>query len=202
MTHLGERITDFVFGELSASEMEEARRHVAECVECRADVLQFENTRSMLRASPDVEPPRRIVFEVEKPRVAWRWLAPIGVAAAVILAVLVAPPMQISFHDSQFTMTFGKTPPPANAGVAAVPVLTPVTVQSVDYDRIIRQVETSQQGWVVNELKKHDADQVREIQRLQGQLVYLANMQQAIEKKNIENAASIQLLAERTGAQD
>ena len=35
MSHLGERITDFIFEELTAVEMAEARAHVAQCVICR-----------------------------------------------------------------------------------------------------------------------------------------------------------------------
>src|SRR2546423_15026168 len=119
MTHLGEHITDFVFGELSASEMDEARRHIAGCEACRQEVEQFERTRSMLKMLPDVEPPRSIVFEVERPGTAWRWLVPVAAAAAILIAVLIALPTQVQWRDSQLTIAFGKT--------AVQPVSTPVT---------------------------------------------------------------------------
>src|SRR5579884_302713 len=109
MTHLGERLTDFVFGELSQNEMEEAQRHLTNCEDCRQSVEQFEQTRSMLKMSPEVEPPRHIVFEFERPRRLWTWLVPVGVAAALIVAVLLTVPMQVQWHDSQLTINLGRT---------------------------------------------------------------------------------------------
>jgi hypothetical protein len=56
-----------------------------------AKVDQFRSTYAMLKSSPDVEPPHRIMFEFEKPRTAawlWRWLAPMAAAAAVAFAVV------------------------------------------------------------------------------------------------------------------
>src|SRR5687767_15094157 len=112
MTHLGERITDYIFGELTAVEMVEAQRHIAACADCHKQVEHFELTRAMLQTSPDVEPPRRIAFEVEKRRTSdlWRWLVPAGVAAAILLVVLLAAPMQIQWNDSQVTIAFGRPP--------------------------------------------------------------------------------------------
>jgi hypothetical protein len=196
MAHLGERTTDYLFGELSSAEMEEAHRHIAECAGCRQEVEQLRRTHAMLKASPDVEPPRQIVFEFEKrpAPIAWRWLAPIGVAAALVIAVLIAAPMQIQWHDSQLTIAFGKLPAsqvePAPAIVAPAPAAQPI-----DYDRIIKEVQNSQQAWLMNELKRHDEVQNLEIERLRGQLLYMANMQKNIEKQGIENASSIQTLA-------
>jgi anti-sigma factor RsiW len=197
MKHLGEQITDFVFGELSSIEMDEARRHLADCGECRKAVEQFQHTHAMLRTSPDVEPPRRIVFEVEKrPFVlAWRWLAPLAVAAALVIAVLLAAPMQVQWHDSQMTISFGKLPAqpvPAVVQTASVPA----SVQPVDYDRILKEVQNTQQAWLVSELKRYDAMQRTEIERLRGQLLYTDNMQKMIAQQGNENAASIQRLAD------
>ena len=203
MRHLGEQITDFVFGELSSTEMDEARRHVAECADCRTAVEQFQHTHAMLKTSPDVEPPRRIVFEVEKrPSVfAWRWLAPIGVAAALVIAILIAAPMQIQWQESQMTITFGKLPAqPLQPPVAAVRV--PTSVQPIDYERIARDVAGSQQTWLASEFKKRDGAQVKETQRLRDQLVYIEAKQHAIEIRGIDNTATLQFLAQRSGEKD
>ena len=196
MTHLGERITDFVFAELSVAEMDEARRHVAECRECREQVQQFERTRHLLKTSPDVDPPRQIVFEVEpKPAFTWRWLMPVGAAAAVVLVVLLVVPMQFQWNASQLTIAFGTAPAQAPVtAVSAPPVVAPVVTPAIDYDRIVKAVQDSQQTRL--------ASQTFEMQRLRGQMTYLAVNQQAVERKNIENSTSIQLLAERLGAQD
>jgi anti-sigma factor RsiW len=96
MTHLGERITDYVFGEMSPSEAVAAESHVRECSECARQVEQLQRTHSLLRALPDVEPPRPIVFEVERKRPSsrfWPWLAPAASAlAASILTVMLMSP--------------------------------------------------------------------------------------------------------------
>src|SRR5262245_45308048 len=155
MKHLGEQITDFVFGELSAGEMDEARNHIAGCADCRSEVEQFERTRSVLKMSPDVEPPRHVVFEFEKPRAsAWRWLAPIAAAAAVIIAVWIVVPVGIQWRDSQLTIAFGKMP--ATPGIPAPSVVTPAVPQPIDYDRVTRAVQESQQAWLMDQLKARD----------------------------------------------
>jgi hypothetical protein len=207
MTHLGERLTDFVFGELSSREMDEARRHIATCAECRQQVEQFEQTRSLLKMSPDVEPPRHIVFEFEKPRRIWSWLAPVMAAAAVIIAVLIATPMQIQWRDSQLTITFGRTGTPPVAVNTPAQIQSPATpaVQPIDYDRLAKQIEGSERPWVAAELKKLDSEQTKRLEVLQqnigGNITYLQSRQEAIDRDNYRNAANIQMLAQQLGAQ-
>jgi anti-sigma factor RsiW len=207
MTHLGERLTDFVFGELSSREMDEARGHIAKCADCRQQVEHFEQTRSLLKMSPEVEPPRHIVFEFEKPRRIWNWLAPAMAAAAVIIAVLIATPMQVQWHDSQLTITFGRTGTPPVAVNMPTPVQSPATpaVQPIDYDRLAKQIESSERPWVLAELKKLDAEQTKRVEMLQnnfgGNITYLQSRQEAIDRDNYRNAANIQVLAQQLGAQ-
>src|SRR5436190_23660522 len=95
MTHLTDKIAEFVFGELSASEMTEGQRHLAQCPDCRQQVERFQGTYAMLKTSPDTEPPRRVLFEFEKrPTSAWiwRWLAPMATSAAVAVAIVTLTP--------------------------------------------------------------------------------------------------------------
>jgi anti-sigma factor RsiW len=91
MAHLGERITEYIFEELPAAELAEAKSHVAQCGECKAAVEHFQRTRSLLQAVPDVDPPRSAVLTFEKPRVVrswtWTWLAPMATAAVLLIAV-------------------------------------------------------------------------------------------------------------------
>jgi len=203
MTHLGERITDFVFEELSRTEMDEARRHVAECAECRKQVQQFERTTSTLRLSADVEPPRRIVFETRKPPVLRRWLTPIGVAAAAVLAVWIAAPLQVQWSDSQLTISFGRSPAPTVPPIAAQMQPAAAVVQQIDYDRIIKELQAGQQASLAEVLGKYEAEQKKTVLRLQDQLIYLKAQQDAMEKKGIEMTSYIQtVIAQRSGEQD
>ena len=97
MTHLGERITDFVFGEMSPLELSTAQEHLRQCSECTGKVEELQRTRTLLQAVPDMEPPRPIVFEVERKSQArpwlWKWVTPAAaaVAASLLTAVLMSP---------------------------------------------------------------------------------------------------------------
>ena len=97
MSHLGERITDYLLSEMTASEKAEAAGHLRQCSECSTKLEGLKRTYAFLQASPDVDPPRPLVFEVEKKRTAnpwvWRWLAPAlsAVAASIITAMLMTP---------------------------------------------------------------------------------------------------------------
>lgn len=203
MTHLGERITDYVFGEMSGKELEEARRHVTDCPQCRNEAQQLERTRTTLRLSQDIEPPRHMTFEVEKrPAFGWRWLAPIGAAAAVIIAVLIAAPMSIQWNESQLTISFGTAPAPVVRNEAAN-VATPVRTVSepIDYDRIISEVQKqlrSQQPSASVASVKLDAEQTKIIQRLQDNLVYLENVQKSIDRQTAQNTNDIASLAQKS----
>jgi len=112
MSHITEKVADFVFEELSASEMVEARKHIASCDECQTRVEQFQHTLSMLKTSPELEPPRDIVFEFEKrpAKRFWQWMpAAVAVAALLLIAIALAGRVHVQWHDSQLTIAFGQT---------------------------------------------------------------------------------------------
>jgi hypothetical protein len=166
-------------------------------------VRQLERTRTTLRLSQDLEPPRHITFEVEKrPVFAWRWLAPIGAAAAVIIAVLIAAPMSVQWNESQLTISFGSAPAPAvrnEVANGATPVRT--ASEPIDYDRIITEVQKqlrSQQASVSVAPVKLDVEQAKVMQRLQDNIVYLENLQKSIEKQTAENTNHIAYLVQKS----
>jgi anti-sigma factor RsiW len=122
MSHVTEKLAEFIFEELPAPEMAEARRHLSECATCREQVNRFQQTLTMLKAAPELEPPRNIVFEFEKPVANrfWRWLpAAAAVAAIVVLAIAMAGGVHVDWRDSQLTIAFGQTVPPAQTDQAA-----------------------------------------------------------------------------------
>jgi hypothetical protein len=192
MAHLNDKLADFFYEELPASEMVEARRHVAECGECRTQLQLFEKTHLALKALPEAEPPRRVVFAPgARPArwgvLDWRFLAPMAAAvAALVLAVMPA-----------------RSPAPAPVPVAvtapaSAPVVPQAQPQNIDYDRIVDQVRQADRAWFADQLAKRD----REIRQLEGQLAYYESYQRTIVKETMENASSIQLLAQRTPSQD
>jgi hypothetical protein len=192
MSHLSQKIAEFVFGELSAVEIADAEQHLEGCPACRTEVEAFRRTHLFLKTSTDVEPPRRIVFEVEKRSSVWRWLVPVAAAAALILAAWIALPVDVRWQASQLTIAFGQLP---QAVAPAAIVQRDAIVEPVDYDRIIVAVREAQQEWLTNELRTRDVAQKREIERLNGELAYLERMQLVMYRDTIDNAAGIQLLA-------
>ena len=182
MSHLTEKLAEFVFGELSALEMTAARRHVEECSDCRRQVEQFQRTHAMLKASPEMDPPRHIVFAPPERRtwlsvLDWRLAMPVSAAAALVIAILIAI-----------------SPAPAPIIISAqAPAPVVVQAQSVDYNQIVNELRRSERVWLASELEKRD----KEILRLQGELAYYESFQRAVMKETLVNASSIQLLAER-----
>lgn len=116
MSHLNDNIAEFVFDELSAAQRAEAVRHLAECASCREQVEQFEHTLHKLKATPELDLPRDIVFESERPRAGrfWRWLpATAAIAALLLVTIALAGRVHIQWHDSQLTIAFGQSIPTA-----------------------------------------------------------------------------------------
>src|SRR6185369_14600508 len=111
MSHVTEKLAEFIFEELSAAEMTQAQQHLTGCSNCREQVERFQKTLTMLQAAPDLEPPRNIVFEFEKPAANrfWRWFPAMAALAAVLLVtVALVGRVHMQWHDSQLTVAFGQ----------------------------------------------------------------------------------------------
>ena len=97
MSHLGERIADYIVGEMTDSEAAQASEHLRQCSECSKQVEAFKRTLTMLQSVPDREPPRPLVFEVEPARQKrswlWQWASPAfaAVAASILTVMLMTP---------------------------------------------------------------------------------------------------------------
>jgi anti-sigma factor RsiW len=177
MTHLTDRIAEYVFEELSASEMVEARRHLTACPECHSQIEQFQLTYASLKTSADVEPPRRIMFEFERPRVvSWlqRWLAPMAAAAVIALAVVhFAPPAPPQIVERVVLQQMAAQPAPPAA-------------QPVDYAQILSELDA---------LKKRDAAHTKEIQQVHSAIVWLDENQRVVHRQTEQSLAGIQVLS-------
>lgn len=185
MTHINDKIAEFVFGELSKRDMAEAAGHLGQCTACREQVEQFKSTYAMLKTSPDLEPPRRTIFESEKPVASpwiWRWLGPMAASAAVALAVV----------------SFAPRPQPQIVERAPQQPAVQATTQPVDYQRIINELRPAEQAWLETELKKRDAVHAAELQRVRADVASLYVDQKSLERETWENGGSIQKLAALT----
>jgi predicted anti-sigma-YlaC factor YlaD len=121
MSHVTEKLAEFIFEELPAPEMAEATRHLSECPNCREQVDRFQQTLAMLKAAPDLEPPRHTVFEFEQPRLRrlWRWFpAATAVAGLLVMTIALAGRLHVQWHDSQLTVAFGQAIPTAQTDPA------------------------------------------------------------------------------------
>ena len=202
MMHLNEKLAEYVYEELSAAEIAEARRHVAACAECKARVEEFERIHHALKAMPDVDLPRRVVIAPAaqaRPRVfvPLRWLAPIGAAAALVLMLAVVGPIHAEWRDSQLTIAFGKLPAPLSPAAGAV---SPALVtQPIDYQRIADTVRAQQQVWLAQEVARLEtklaAVNGKELNHVRSQLDFLEKWQQETWRGKEEITSSIQLLA-------
>jgi predicted anti-sigma-YlaC factor YlaD len=111
MSHVTEKLAEFIFEELPAAEMARARQHLADCSNCRDQVERFQQTLAILRSAPAEEPPRSIVFEFEKPaRRLWKWFpAAAAIAALVVMTIALAGRVHVEWRDSQVTVAFGQS---------------------------------------------------------------------------------------------
>jgi putative zinc finger protein len=179
--HLNEKLAEYVYEELPAAEMAEARRHVAGCAECGDRVKDFERIHHALKAMPDVDLPRRVVIEPAKAArvrtfLPVRWLAPVGAAVALVLALAVVGPIHAEWHDSQITIAFGKMP---SSNVAQAPAIAP---QPVDYKRLAEEVRAQNAAYLQEELvrleQKVAVSSGRQLAEVRSQIVYLKNQQE------------------------
>jgi anti-sigma factor RsiW len=209
MSHLEDRLGEFIYEELPASEMETAKRHVSQCLECQGRVADFQAVQHALETVPDVDVPRRTVFvESREPgSKTWlglRWLVPSATAAALVLALVIAGPIHFDWRGSGMTIAFGAQPEPAPVEVAEAPiVIEPVPV---DYEQIVARVTAEQQAWLESELngrfQSMSTASRREVRRLQAELAYMSDLQRAAQRDTLENSSSIQILAMRTEVQE
>jgi anti-sigma factor RsiW len=190
--HLNEKLAEYVYEELPSAEMAEARRHVAGCGECGERVKDFQRIHHALKAMPDLDLPRRVVIQPAKaarPRMFLpvRWLAPVGAAVALVLALAVVGPIHAEWHDSQLTIAFGKTPSTNVAPASSVAVAAP---QPVDYKRLAEEVRAQNAAYLKEEIaqleQKVAASSGKQLAEVRSQIVYLKTQQEE-QQRNFRN---------------
>ena len=225
MSHLDDRLAEFVFEELTAPEMEAARQHVAQCLECQGRVTGFRKVQYSLEQLPDVDVPRRMVFVPSEPesitsiesKTRWsplRWAIPSAMAAALVLAVVLGGSLRFERNESGFVLALGSVSESIQSAelqavVAEVPVVTTLDYANLDYaqivDRVREDIREEEEVWLRREIDSVmatmatvEAASDREIQRVRAELQYLSELQRVAQREYYQNASSIQLLAQRT----
>ncbi len=217
MSHLEDRLAEFVFEELTEPEMATVRQHVAQCLECQGRVSSFRTVQHSLEQLPDVEVPRRMVFlpsatESKSSGWLWKWGVPAAIAAVLMLAVLLSGSLRFERNPSGYAVVLGPVNDAGQTvesqpGVAAVPVSPTIDYASLDYtqiaDRIREDIRAEQESWFRSEIDMAigslQGANDREIQRVRAELQYLSELQRVAQKEYYQNASHIQLLAARTG---
>jgi hypothetical protein len=64
MSHITEKLTEFVFEELSPSEISEAKMHLNECAGCREDLARFQ--RTLLDLLSQGQAPQNIIAQLQR----------------------------------------------------------------------------------------------------------------------------------------
>lgn len=220
MSHLEDRLADFVFEDLPSAEMERTRRHVAQCLECQKNVQSFRKTLGLLESLPSEDVPRRMVFVPQSPKPggtsssAWArlaWAFPGSVAAVLLLAVLVTGGLRIDWSDG-LEVALGGTPEESADGVAGTePILAEVDYDQLDYDRIAMLVDASRASDLAAALGETRAELARigrnldtldessalEIQRLRAEIRRLYDQNQLVQRDLYDQNAAFQMIASR-----
>jgi len=222
MSHLEDRLAEFVFEDLPPTEMDRARHHVAQCLECQQKVQSFQKTLGLLEQVPSRDVPRRVVF-VEPPSsvpqtvsaqrvIAWTrlaWALPSGVAALLVLTVLLGGGVSVEWSDG-IRVAFGR--PESQVGVeTAIPGIANVDYGQLDYDQIANELSASvtssydsvfdemraELSRVRVELERLDGFDAVEIERLRAEIQNLYNQHQLVERDIYDQNAAVQQIASR-----
>jgi anti-sigma factor RsiW len=192
MSHLDERITDYLMGEMSTAEKNTADVHLGQCSLCAGRLEEFRHTYALLQTVPDAEPPRPLVFAEEK-RIArpaagsmvWRWLAPAfsAAAASIITALILSP-----------------APSDAPPSATSVNVASPSTVQpAIDVQKIVSEFRVSNEQSLAAGLDERGR---QAMQRAQSEMDYWERQQRAVSRGTLDTARTIQLLAQKVSSED
>ena len=225
MSHLEDRLAEFVFEELPPDEMGTARHHVAQCLDCQARVSDFRQVRHRLEQLPSMDPPRRVVFVPEaRPASAsrgWtRWFPPVwavpGIAAAVLVGfVLMAGGVSVDWAGGGVQVGLGLSEPvPPASPVAAQEA--PVDYDNLDYERITAGIEADVPAFeaalaryrqdymaeielLASRIDALDTGNQLEILRVRSDLSRMYDTQQSVMREFYGQGAALQMVAERVG---
>ncbi len=146
-----ELLVSFLYDEIDPVSKRNVEKHLATCVECRAELAELGATRAQIATwtPPDADLGFRIVREAESPKRRWFSLSPAwGLAAAAVLLLAVGAAianLDIRYGSDGFVVRTGWNHAVDLAQRSAVTNVTPVdwTAQADQLDRRLRDLERS-----------------------------------------------------------
>jgi len=114
-----DKLTDYVYGELSPEEAEDAEQHLRDCPKCSAQAATLRSTRAALELACESddhldEPPKtielvqRAAARTERARRRWRRASLLGLAVSLMLAAFLAILPSIEVHGTHLVIRWSE----------------------------------------------------------------------------------------------
>lgn len=144
-----ERLLDYLYGELSASERDAFERHLHDCMECRTELAELGGTRLALASwsPPESQIGFKIVRSAEpqpQPRAAHRFRPAWGLAAAAVLVLAAAAAianLEVRYDRNGFVVRTGWADADRGPAGAGGPAAITATAASEQWKTDLRRLD-------------------------------------------------------------
>ena len=142
-----ERLLDYLYGELPASERDAFERHLHDCVECRTELAELGGTRLALASwsPPESELGFKIFRSSEpQPRAAHRFRPAWGLAAAAVLVLAAAAAianLEVRYDSNGFLVRTGWADIDRGPAGAGAPAAVTATAASEQWKADLRRLD-------------------------------------------------------------
>ena len=131
-THLGDRLSAYLDGQLDTTEHQFVISHMEFCTDCRLDLHELDAARTAVRSLPGLDPPEFITVHrerIEKERWTRRRVAAAGIgiaaAAAVVFSVFAPSGQTVADLDISPLLDQHQARVSVESGIGIVPAIAP-----------------------------------------------------------------------------